>query len=424
MLDIKFIRQNQKIVQEACKNKNVLLDIEDILNLDKKNKDLLDKVENLRCQKNKLGKDDVSEARKIKMHIKELEPMLKEVEDLLETLMLQVPNIPMEDVPLGKDDTENQKIKEWGEPTKFDFEAKDHVALGEKLDILDIKRASKVAGSRFGYLKGGLALLEMALIQYSFEVLTSPEIIKKLANSIDKNYSDKVFVPVIPPVMIRPEVFTRMARLSPKNKEERYHLAQDDLYLIGSAEHTLGSMHMDETILEDQFPIRYVGFSTSFRREAGSYGKDTRGIFRVHQFDKIEMEVFSLSENSLKEHKLLVAIQEYLMQSLKIPYRVMMVCTGDMGKPDARQIDIEAWFPGQNKYRETHSADLMTDYQSRRLKTKVKRKNGSELVHMNDATAFAIGRTLIAIMENYQQEDGSILVPDVLKKYVNFEKIS
>ena len=424
MLDIKFIRQNQKIVQEACKNKNVLLDIEDILKLDKQKKTLLDKVEDLRCQKNKLGKDDINEARKIKMNLKEIEPKLKETEILLEKLMLQVPNIPMDDVPVGKNDTENQKMREWGKLPKFDFEVKDHVALGESLDIIDIKRASKVAGTRFGYLKGKLALLEMALIQYSFEVLTSQKIIKKLSNSIEKNYSDKVFVPVFPPVMIRPDVFTRMARLSPKNKEERYYFPQDDLYLIGSAEHTLGAMHMDETIPENQFPIRYVGFSTSFRREAGSYGKDTRGIFRVHQFDKIEMEVFSLPENSLKEHNFLIAIQEYLMQSLKIPYRVMMVCTGDMGKPDARQVDIEAWFPGQNKYRETHSADLMVDYQARRLKTKVKKEKGSEFIHMNDATVFAIGRTLIAIMENYQQKDGSILVPEVLKKYVNFEKIN
>jgi len=423
MLDIKFIRQNQKKVQEACKNKNILLDIGDILNLDKQKKALLDKVEDLRCQKNKLGKDNIDKARKIKMNLKEIEPKLKETENLLEELMLQVPNIPTSDVPIGKNDTENRKIREWGKIPKFKFEAKDHVSLGENLDIIDIKRASKVAGTRFGYLKGKLAFLEMALIQYAFEVLTSQKIIKKLSSSIEKNYSDKVFTPIIPPVMIRPDVFTRMARLSPKDKEDKYYLPQDDLYLIGSAEHTLGAMHMDETISETQFPIRYVGFSTSFRREAGSYGKDTRGIFRVHQFDKIEMEVFNLPENSLKEHNFLVAIQEYLMQSLKIPYRVMMVCTGDMGKPDAQQIDIEAWFPGQNKYRETHSADLMTDYQARRLKTKVKREKSSDFVHMNDATVFAIGRTLIAIIENYQQEDGSILVPEILKKYVNFKKI-
>jgi len=423
MLDIKFIRENQKKVQKACKNKKVLLDIEDVLNLDKQRKALLDKVEDLRCQKNKLGKEDISKARKIKMHLKEIEPKLKETEGLFEKLMLQVPNIPMKDVPIGKDDTENKKIREWGEIPKFDFEVKDHVSLGKSLDIIDTKTASKVAGSRFSYLKGKLVLLEMALIQYAFEILTSQKIIKKIADSVEKNYSDKIFIPVIPPVMIRPEVFTKMARLSPADKDDRYYFPKDDLYLIGSAEHTLGAMHMDETIAENQFPIRYAGFSTSFRREAGSYGKDTKGIFRVHQFDKIEMESFTLPENSLKEHNFFVAIEEYLMQSLKIPYRVVVVCTGDMGGPNVRQVDIETWFPGQGKYRETHSADLMTDYQARRLKTRVKRKNGSEFVHMNDATVFAVGRTLIAIMENYQQKDGSILVPEVLKKYVNFEKI-
>ena len=181
---------------------------------------------------------------------------------------------------------------------------------------------------------------------------------------------------------------------------------------------------MDEVIVEKNFPIRYVGFSTSFRREAGSYGKDTRGILRVHQFNKIEMESFTLPENSLKEQEFFVSIQEYLMKSLEIPYQVVMICTGDIGKPDARQVDIESWLPGQNKYRETHTSDLMTDYQSRRLNTRVKRKNGSfEFVHMNDATAFAIGRTLIAIIENYQQKDGSIKVPVVLQKYTGFKKI-
>jgi seryl-tRNA synthetase len=223
--------------------------------------------------------------------------------------------------------------------------------------------------------------------------------------------------------MIRPDAYVKMARLSPEVEDERYYLEKDDLYLIGSAEHTLGSMHMDERISYKNFPLRYIGFSSSFRREAGSYGKDTRGIFRVHQFDKLEMESFTLPDNSLKEHKFLIKIQEYLMQSLKLPYRVMLVCTGDMGGPDARQVDIETWLPGQDKYRETHSADLMLDYQSRRLNTRFKKKGDLDFVHMNDATAFAIGRTLIAIIENYQQKDGSIQVPEVLQKYTNFKKI-
>jgi len=210
-----------------------------------------------------------------------------------------------------------------------------------------------------------------------------------------------------------------MARLSEQDKNERYYLQQDDMYLIGSAEHTLGPIHMDEIIDEKDLPKRYIAFSSCFRREAGSYGKDTQGILRVHQFDKLEMESFTTPENSIKEQNFIVGIQEYLMKKLELPHRLMMICTGDMGKPDARQIDVETWMPGQNKYRETHTSDLNTDYQSRRLNTRVKRKNGQiEFVHMNDATAFAVGRMIVAIVENFQKKDGTIKIPKILKKYL------
>ena len=224
--------------------------------------------------------------------------------------------------------------------------------------------------------------------------------------------------------MIKPEPYVRMARLSLVDKDERYYLPQDDLYLIGSAEHTLGSMYMDEALPADQLPIRYIGYSTSFRREAGSYGKDMKGILRLHQFDKLEMESFTLPEDSEQEQNFIVAIQEYLIQSLDIPYQVVQICTGDMGKPDSRQIDMECWMPGQNKYRETHSSDLMTDYQTRRLGTKIRKIDGTSVyAHTNDATAFAIGRILIAIMENYQTKQGTIRVPKVLQKWLRLKKI-
>ncbi len=423
MLDLEFIRENPKKIQKACDDKAIDLDVDKILKLDKKRRSLLQKIEGWRCEKNKIGRKDIKKARKLKEKIKDLEPDLEKVEESLEELMFKVPNIPTKDVPFGKDEEDNKEIRRWGKPTKFDFKPKDHLTLGEKLDIIDVERAAKVSGSRFGYLKGEAALLEVALIRYVFEVLTSKKVIKEIVNSFDKDHSDKIFTPVFPPVMIRPGPYRRMARLSPEDEDERYHLPKDDLYLIGSAEHTLGSMHIDERISYKKFPIRYLGFSSCFRREAGSYGKDTRGIFRVHQFDKLEMESFTLPENSLQEHKFLIAIQEYLMQSLKIPYRIMLICTGDMGAPDARQIDVEAWFPGQKRYRETHSADYMTDYQARRLNTRFKRKGDLNFVHMNDATAFAVGRIIIAIMENYQQKDGSIEIPEVLQKYLNFKKI-
>ncbi|PJB98979.1 MAG: serine--tRNA ligase [Candidatus Nealsonbacteria bacterium CG_4_9_14_0_8_um_filter_36_17] len=424
MLDINLIRQNPEIVKKgiASKNTNPKL-VDDFLALDENWRKLTKEIDDLRAEQNKLSDErKIEEATKIKDKIQSLEKDLKNIEKNREEILWQIPNLPSEDTPVGRNESENKVLRQWSEPKKFDFKPRDHVELGELLDIIDIGHASKVSGTRFNYLKGPAALLEFSLINYVFDVLTDKKIIKSFAAKIDKNYPDKPFIPVLPPTMIRPDVLDKMGRLKPE--EERYYIPKDDLYLAGSAEHTLGPLHMDEIIPGEKLPIRYVGFSTSFRREAGSYGKDTRGILRVHQFDKLEIESFTVPEDSTKEQDFIVAIQEYLMQSLEIPYQVVAICTGDMGGPDTRQIDIEAWLPSQNRYRETHTSDMMTDYQARRLNTRVKRKDGKlEFVHMNDATAFAIGRTLIAILENYQQKDGSILVPKVLQKYLNFKKI-
>ena len=429
MLDIKFIRENINRVKKSIKDRGMDVDIEKLLKIDEKRRTQIQKVEELRSKHNKITKDvsklsgkekdlAIVESKKIKEKLDKVENDLFVLEKDFIQLMYKVPNVVADDVHCGKDEGDNKVLRKWGKPTKFDFKAKDHLELGEDLDIIDVKRAAKVSGTRFGYLKGAAVLLEFALVQYAFEVLTSEKILKKIAS---KNYSPKPFIPVVPPAMIRPDVFSKMGRLTEEDKDDKYYLAKDDLYLIGSAEHTLGSMHMDESIDKKDLPLRYIGFSTNYRRESGTYGKDTRGILRVHQFDKLEMESFVNPQDSLKEHDFFVAIQEYLMQSLKIPYQVVMICTWDIGKPNYRQIDIESWLPGQNKYRETHTADLMTDYQARRLNTKIK---GGPLVHMVDATVFAIGRTLIAIMENYQQKDGSIEIPKVLQPYMgNIKKI-
>jgi seryl-tRNA synthetase len=249
------------------------------------------------------------------------------------------------------------------------------------------------------------------------DILTNEETLQGIANEIGSSVKVKSFIPVIPPVFIRPVVQVKMARFMAP--EDHYMFPNDDLMLIGSAEHTLGSQHMNHIFNESDLPIRYAGYSTAFRREAGTYGKDTNGILRQHQFDKLEMEVFSLPEVSIPEQDFLVAIQEYVLRKLGLAYQVVSVCTGDMGFPDYRQIDIETWMPGQNKYRETHSSDHTGGFQARRLNTRVKRSDGKiEPVHMNDATVVAIGRTLIAIIENYQQEDGSIKIPEVLQKYM------
>ncbi len=422
MLDIKFIRKNIELVKKNCKHRLVKCDIEKLLEKDKERRLLEATIDKLRAEKNKYSKtkpteDVIAKMKPIGQEIKDLEVRQRQVMIDYAKLLNQIPNLALADVPVGKDENDNKVIRLVGKIPKFNFKPKEHWQLGEELDLIDITRASKVSGSRFNYLKGELALMEFALIQYALAVLTNEKILNRIIKSNKLKVAAKPFMPVVPPVLIKPEVFQKMARLEPK--EERYYIPSDDIYLIGSAEHTLGAMHLDESFGEHDLPIRYVGFSAAFRREAGSYGKDLKGILRMHQFDKIEMESFTLPENSLAEQNFFIAIQEYLMQSFNIPYRIVIICTGDMSAPDARQTDLECWLPGQNKYRETHTADLMTDYQSRRLNTKVKLNNGkTEYVHMNDATVLAIGRTLVAIMENYQQADGSIIIPEVLRKYL------
>lgn len=425
MLDINFIRENKDKVRKVLKARNFDLDLDKLLKLDEQRRELILKVDDLRQQRNLAAKDkNIEKGKEVKEELGSLEDNLKKVEEELNQLLLQFPNIPLEDVPIGKDASENKIIRKWGEVTKLNFKPKDHIELGEKLDIIDIETAGKVSGSRFAYLKNEAVLLQFALINFVLKTLTDEKTLAEIAKKANLEISSKTFIPVIPPVMIKPDVYTRMGRLDPTVLDERYYLPKDDIYLIGSAEHTLGPMHMDQIFEEKNLPLRYIGYSTSFRREAGAYGQDVRGIFRVHQFDKLEMETFTLPEDSQKEQDFIVAIQEYLMQSLGIPYQVVLLCTGDMTTPDARQIDIEAWIPSQERYRETHTSDLMTDYQARRLGTKVRRKNGkSEFVHMNDATAFAIGRTLIAILENNQQADGSVKIPEVLQKYTGFSVI-
>ena len=279
--------------------------------------------------------------------------------------------------------------------------------LSQKLDLIDIKRAVKIAGARFAYLKREAVFIEFALINLVFNELTK-----------------EGFVPVLPPVMIRPEMAWGMGYLEQEDKKEAYFLPIDNLYLAGTSEQTIGTMHANEIFREEELPKRYLAFSTCFRREAGSYGKDTKGIFRVHQFDKIEMFSFCKPEDSQKEHKFLLAQQEKLMKLLKIPYQVVKLCSGDLARPSAMTYDIEAWFPSENRYRETHSTSNCTDFQARRLNIRYRRNKDKKLyfVHTLNATGFAIGRILIAIIENYQQKDGSIKVPPVLQKYLGNKK--
>ncbi|HUX36036.1 MAG TPA: serine--tRNA ligase [Candidatus Paceibacterota bacterium] len=419
MLDIKLLREEPEKVKKAIKLKGADPKIvDDFLKLDSSWRKITGELENFRREQKELSeKKNISAAKEVKEKIKIKENELSGLEGERLSIWFGIPNLSSDDTPVGEDESFNKFLRSWGEPRKFDFTPKDHLELGEALGIIDTKKASEVSGTRFNYLKGGAALLEFALVRHGFKVLGDEKILKNIADKIKPGYNPKPFMPVVPPVFIKPDVYRRMARLEPT--EERYYIPSDDIYLIGSAEHTLGPIHMDETLKESELPIRYIGFSTAFRREAGSYGKDVKGILRVHQFDKLEMESFTLPEDSFDEQEFIVGVQEYLMQSLELPYQIIICSTGDQGGPDFRHLDLETWMPAQNKYRETHSADLMNDYQSRRLNTKVRRENGeTQFVHMNDATAFAIGRTLIAILENYQTKDGKIEVPKVLQEYV------
>jgi seryl-tRNA synthetase len=413
MIDIRLIRENPAAVKAGCKAKNADVDIDAVVRLDVERRELIQQSETLKAQQNRESEAVAKAApaeraikiealKKIKETVKELEAKLETISASLDILLRLIPNLPRPDVKIGKDDSENYVISTFKEPTKFDFEPKDYMTLGEKLGIIDVERASKVSGARFGYLKGEGALLEFALIQYAMKTLLPEK-----------------FCPVVPPVMINERAMGGMGYLD-RGRDEIYHLAEDDLYLVGTSEQVIGSMYMDEILNETDLPLRYVGFSTCFRREAGSYGKDVRGILRVHQFDKLEMFTFSKPEDSDKEHEFIRSMEERLLQGLELPHHVLGICSGDLGDPAARKWDLETWIPSQKTYRETHSSSTCTDYQARRLNIRLRRKDGTvELLHTLNGTAFAIGRTLIAIIENYQQADGSIRVPEVLKPYMN-----
>ena len=423
MIDVEFFKKNPELVALKSKQKGYEIDTAHIISLDENRRKLLNEVDNLRKRRNELsnlGKDfnkdklKISEAKEIKTSLSKLEEELKSSETIFYNEFKKIPNVSLDDVPIGSSEADNVVVREIGVIKKFDFEPKQHNELADVLDLIDTKRAVKISGSRFAYLKNDLVRLQFAIISFVMDSLTNEEIILK--NKL--NITSKPFSLVLPPAMIKTEPYVASARLNAE--EMTYKIEQDDLWLNASAEHSLCTMYWNEIIPEEALPIRYLGYSTSFRREAGTYGKDTEGIFRMHQFDKLEMEVFSKPEDGLSEHLLLIAIQEHLMQQLGLPYRVIRKSTFDIGKPNATGVDIEVWLPGQKKYRETHTADYLTDYQSRDLMIRSKKVNASipTLVHTNDATAFALGRILIAILENYQLKDGSIEIPSALIPYM------
>ncbi len=417
MLDLNYILENPEKISQAARSKGIEVEIEKIVRLASELKPLIVKSQKLREQRNMFAKQ-VAEAKNgerrpliekgklLKDELDKVESELKRLHASIHPLLLAIPNPPKADVKKGKDDSENEVIRKYKDQNQFTFKPKDHLELGENLGIIDMERAAKVSGARFAYLRGDGVLLEWALIRFALDLLTS-----------------EGFIPVAPPVLIKRETMAGLGYMENGGDQDMFQIPSDNLVLVGTAEQSLVPMHMDETLRRKDLPLRYVGFSPSFRREAGSYGKDTRGILRVHQFDKIEMVSFVPEDEDDKEHEYFLALEEKLFQLLDIPYQVVKMCSGDLGFPAARKYDIEAWMPGQEKYREVTSTSTCTDFQSRRLNMRYRDGDKTKYLYVLNGTAFAVGRTIIAILENYQTEDGYVKVPQVLQEYMGKEVI-
>jgi len=407
MIDINLLREDPKKIKKAVADKQ--LDpalVETALKLDEKWRELVGQVQELRTQRNEAAKNkDIEKGKEVKVKLQEVEPQLAKIEKETKRALLKLPNLPTDDVKVGKNDTENEIVRKWGEPTKFDFEPKAFWELGESLGIIDTERAAKVSGTRFFYLKGDGVLLDQAIVAYALETLAK-----------------EGFTPVIPPVLIKKDMMGAMGYLENGGEEDMYVLGEDGLILVGTSEQSIGPMHSGEVLSAKNLPLRYAGYSTCFRREAGSYGKDTRGSLRVHQFNKVEMFSFTKGEDSDKEHEFLLSLEEKFLQALELPYQLIKMCTGDLGSPAARKYDLEAWFPSEGKYRELTSTSNCTDYQSRSLNIKYQDGGETKFVHTLNGTAFS-QRPILAILENFQQKDGSVAIPKVLQKWMGKEKI-
>jgi seryl-tRNA synthetase len=419
MLDIKLIRENPDLVRTNLTKRGdpqVVKMLDDLINRDQEWRQSLTKLNDLRHKRRQLtadiaiakkkGKDAserISEAKNVDVEITKLEKQVGAFEQQVHDYLMRLPNLLHETVPIGKDEKDNAEVKKWGNPPKFNFPIRDHMDLGTALDIVDVERAGKVAGARFFYLKGAAVLLDMALVNFALDEMFR-----------------KGYTPVEPPYVMRRKPYEGVVALG-DFEDVLYKIENEDLYLIATSEHPMAAMYMDEVLMGEDLPVKLAGFSTNFRKEAGAHGKDTRGVFRTHQFNKIEQFIFCRPENSWQLHEELLRNAEELVQKLDLAYRVVNVCTGDIGIVAAKKYDVEAWMPAQNAYREIVSCSNCTDYQARRLNIKYREKEGEApkgFVHTLNSTALATGRTIVALIENYQQEDGSIVVPEVLRKYM------
>ncbi len=413
MLSIDYIRENKNKVVAAAKNKNRKVDIEKILKLDNHRRNLIHKIQKIREERNLLAKKKVDEkvksrGKEIKEQLKKIELELLNVENELKDLVSFVPNVPLDEVPVGKDASGNKEVKKWGDIPKFDFKPKSHIELGTSLDLIDFERAAKVSGFRGYFLKNEAALLQMAVLFYAYQKL------------IKKGYT-----PLVAPAIVKGFTLFGSGQF-PWGEQEVYKLNEEDRYLAGTAEVPVTAYHSGEILKESDLPKKYVAFSPCFRREAGAYGKDTKGLYRLHEFWKIEQVI--LNNNNIDEarklHEELQNNAEEILKDLKLPYRVILMCTGDMGEPQIKKYDTETWMPSRNGYGETMSNSIMGDFQTRRLNIKYRTKQGkTEFCFSFNNTALASPRILIAILENYQQKDGSVIIPKVLQPMMGIEKI-
>jgi seryl-tRNA synthetase len=414
VLDLKAIREGPEPFREALlrRGESAALTLDQVVALDADRRVLMAQVEELRAEQNRSSKAiggarDAAEreamlaaSRAAAERLSALEPRLASIERELAGLSARLPNLPDPTAPDGATDDDNVEVKRWGEPPVFDFPARDHAELGQALGTIDIDRGVRTSGSRFYYLLGAAVELQFALIRYALDFAR-----------------EQGLTPVIVPVLVREKAMFDTGFL-PTDESQIYRTADDDLYLVGTSEVALAALHADEIVDRDDLPKRYLGYSSCFRREAGTYGKDAKGIFRVHQFDKLEMFSFVLPEESAQEHERLLANEEAWVRSLELPYRVVNVCVGDLGASAAKKYDIEAWFPGQGRYREITSTSNTTDYQARRLECRVREEAGTRVLHTLNGTLCAMARTIAALMENGQRADGSIRLPEVLTRYL------
>ncbi len=422
MLDLRFVRENVELLKEKLAQRGDDLDLGPFVELDQQRRGLIQRVETLRNERNRVSDEIsrikreggeagelISKMRQVSRQIKELEAVLREKEERLQAFLLTIPNIPHESVPIGKDEDDNVEVSRWGEPPTFAFEPKPHWDIGEDLEILDFRRGAKLAGARFTLYKDLGARLERALINFM----------------LDLHINEHGYREVLPPFMVNRDVMTGTGQL-PKFEEDLFKIEGMEYFLIPTAEVPVTNIHRDETLSERDLPLYYCAYTPCFRREAGSYGKDTRGIIRQHQFNKVELVKFTTPETSYEELERLLLDAEEVLRRLNIHYRVVTLCTGDLGFAAAKTYDIEVWLPGQGVYKEISSCSNFEDFQARRANIRFRRegKKGTELVHTLNGSGLAVGRTVVAILENYQQEDGSVVIPEVLRPYMGgIEKI-